>query len=382
MTAQIGTAANIYTGLREFSQVTNTYGGYFTSGGVAYNLQTPWQADKLELYNYTSGANPIVWFRDEAAGTAMGGGIGSSSAYGYVYALTPQSVAAYTTLGTGEVIFDHQGPANGVVWVSGTDITVTNAGTYEVTFQVSGSEPNQFAIFVNDVPQQSTVGGSGAGTQQNSITSILTIPAGGVINLVNYVTAGAVTLASTVGGTQPNVTASVALRSVGSVSGSRITSNGITIDNLAGGFTDEHLVISGITTATPGVVTTTTNHNLSNQDRGVITKVIGTMASVINNKTFVVQVLSPTTFALYDTFGFPITLLGTYVSSGQVTKIGPLLGDVTRPVSPASPHDAIVDYPPLFFLTLGTSVIGADGDQIFFQATKFNRYVNLQDIGA
>lgn len=247
MTASIGTSENIYTGLRELSQVTNTYGGYFISNGSAYNLQTPWQADKLEWYNYTTFATNSsnlqgVWFRDFPAGDAL----------------------------------------------------IVNRGT--------------------------------------------------------------TTLTSTLEAT-----------------------NGVTIANTLGGFTNQHLIISGITTATPGVVTTSTNHNLSNFDRVVITKVIGTMAEEVNNMTFVVRVLSATTFGLYDTFGLPITLVGAYTSSGQVTKVSPLLGDVTQPVSPAVPQDSIIDYPVKYFLTLGTGVVGADNSVIYFVATKFNNYVNLGD---
>jgi len=154
-------------------------------------------------------------------------------------------------------------------------------------------------------------------------------------------------------------------------------SNGVTVTVTPNGFTNEHLVITGITgPATPPVVTTSTNHNLSNFDRVMITKVIGTMADQINNKEYVVQVLSATTFSLYDTFGIPIAISGAYTSSGQVTKIVPLLGDVAQPVSPAVPHRAIIDYPPLVTVTLGTAVIVTGGNQYFFEATQFNNYVN------
>lgn len=158
------------------------------------------------------------------------------------------------------------------------------------------------------------------------------------------------------------------------------TTNGITIANVAGGFTNEHLVISGLTTATPAVVTTTANHNLSNNDRVVITKVIGTVAPEVNNITFVVRVLSATTFGLYDTFGLPITTIGAYSSSGQVTKVGPLLGNVNQPVNPAYPQNAIIDYPPTYELTLGTAIMGADNDIIYFTAWQFNNYVNIGDV--
>lgn len=233
MTAPIGNAQNIYTGLREMSQVTNTYAGYLQSAGAAYNLQTPWQADKLEWFNYTkfgTNANNLqgVWFRDFPAGDAL----------------------------------------------------IISRGTTD-------------------------------------LSSVLE------------------------------------------------TTNGVTVANTAGGFTNQHLAITGLTTATPGVVTTAA-HGLTDGDRVVITKVIGTAASEVNNNTYVVDVLSATTFGLYDVYGLPITIVGAYTSSGQVTKIGPSLG--------------IVDNPVLYYLTLGSAIMGADNDVIYFVAYKFNNYVNLGDV--
>ncbi len=234
MTAPIGTDANIYTGLRELGQVTNTYAGYLQSAGAAYNLVLPWQADKLEWYNYTkfaTNSNNIqgVWFRDFPAGDAL------------------------------------------IVARGTTDLTSTLEAT-----------------------------------------------------------------------------------------------NGVTVANTAGGFTNQHLVITGITTATPGVVTTSTSHGLADGDRVVITKVIGTAAAELNNNTYVVDVTAATTFALYDVYGVPVTVVGAYTSSGQVTKTGPELGIVDNPIS--------------YILTLGSAVMGADNDVIYFVAYKFNAYFNLGDV--
>lgn len=234
MTAPIGTSANIYTGLRELGQVTNTYAGYLQSAGSAYNLLLPWQADKLEWWNYTKyGTNTQnlsgVWFRDFPAGDAL------------------------------------------------------------------------------------------------------------------IIARGTTTLTSTLE-----------------------TTNGVTIANTPGGFTNQHLVITGITTATPGVVTTSTPHGLVDGDRVVLTKIIGTAAAQLNNNTYVVDVLTATTFALYDIYGLPIAVTGAYSSSGQVTKTGPDLGVVDNPVS--------------YFLTLGSAVMGNDNDIIYFAAYKFNAYFNLGDV--
>lgn len=253
MTAPIGNTANRFTGQREQSQVTNSYGGYLQSAGVAYDLTLPFLPDRFDWFRYTGfGTAGVlgqgVWFRDFPAGDS----------------LILRSIA------------DNGGTGN---------------------------------------------------------TSLLLE-----------------------------------------------TTNGITNASTTGGFYNEHLVISGVTTATPGVVTTTTNHSLSDNDRVVLTKIIGTAAAELNNKTFVVRVLSATTFALYDVYGVPVTVVGAYSSSGQVTKIGPLLGDPSQPVSPAYPHRAIIDYPPTAILTLGSSVMGADNDIIYFTAWQFNNYVNRGDV--
>ncbi len=232
MTAPIGTSANIYTGLRELGQVTNTYAGYFQSDANAYNLVLPWQADKIEWFNYTKYATNDknlqgVWFRDFPAGDAL------------------------------------------------------------------------------------------------------------------IVARGTTTLTSTLEAT-----------------------NGVTNASTAGGFTNQHVTITGISTATPAVVTAA-GHGLVDNDRVVITKVIGTIAAEVNNQTFVVDVLSSSTFALYDTFGLPITTIGSYSSSGQLTKTGPELG--------------VVNNPPSYIYTLGTAIVGDDNDIIYFVAYKFNAYFNLGD---
>lgn len=233
MTAPIGTAANRFTGIREFSQVTNTYGGYLQSAGAAYNITLPFYPDKVEWFNYTkfgTNTNNIqgVWFRDMPAGDAL------------------------------------------IIARGTTDLTSTLEAT-----------------------------------------------------------------------------------------------NGITNASTAGGFTNQHVTITGITTATPAVVTAA-SHGLVDGDRVVITKVIGTMAAEINNNTYVVDVLTANTFALYDVYGLPITTVGAYTSSGQITKTGPELD--------------VVDNPPTYILTLGSAIMGADNDQIYFVATKFNNYVNLGDV--
>lgn len=234
MTAPIGNSSNVSSGTRELGQVTNTYAGYLQSAGVAYNLVLPWQADKLEWFNYTKFATNSqnlqgVWFRDFPAGDAL----------------------------------------------------IISRGTID-------------------------------------LSSVLE------------------------------------------------TTNGVTINDIPGGFTAEQQTITGITTATPGVVTVA-NHGLSNGDRVVITKLSGDIGQELNGNTYVVAVLSSSTFALYDVYGLPVPVVSTYsASGGEITLTGPSLG--------------IVDASPVYRLLLGTSVMGSDNDVIYFVATKFNAYFNLGDV--
>lgn len=138
-----------------------------------------------------------------AAALAGTGGLGG---YGYIYTLTQAATVAIEA----PILFDSNGPLLGVTHTPGSSaIGIVNAGTYAITFSVSGTEPNQFAIFVNGVPDASTIYGSGAGTQQNTGHAILTLGAGDVITIVNHSSAAAGTLAPLVGGTQVNVRASV-----------------------------------------------------------------------------------------------------------------------------------------------------------------------------
>jgi hypothetical protein len=138
-----------------------------------------------------------------ATGTTGTGGI---LGYGYIYTLTQPATVAIGAA----IIFDSNGPLFGVTHALSTpNITVTAGGTYAITFSVSGTEPNQFAIFINGVVAPSTVYGSGAGTQQNTGFAILTLNPGDQITIVNNLSAAAVTLAPNVGGIATNVRASV-----------------------------------------------------------------------------------------------------------------------------------------------------------------------------
>ena len=127
-------------------------------------------------------------------------GTGGSSQYGYVYNLSAQVVALETA-----VTFSNHGTRTAGIThtLGGSDVVIASAGDYKITFSVSGTEPSQFALFINGVVAAETVYGSGAGTQQNSGQAILTLGASDILTLRNHTSAAAVTLAAAppIGGT-------------------------------------------------------------------------------------------------------------------------------------------------------------------------------------
>lgn len=155
----------------------------------------------------SNGTNGV----DGAAGaTGATGATGAGlSEYAYIYNLAAQTVAVEAP-----ALLDSNGVmSTGITHTAGTSgITVINAGIYEIAFSLSGTEPNQFALFVDGVVVPSSVYGSGAGTQQTNGQVILALGANSVITLVNHSSAAAVGLASVIGGTAANVNASILIR--------------------------------------------------------------------------------------------------------------------------------------------------------------------------
>jgi hypothetical protein len=134
-----------------------------------------------------------------------------SSDYAYIYNLSDQVVPLET-----DVTFSNNGISTAGIThgLGGAEIFFVDAGVYKVTFSVSGTEPNQFALFLNGVPVAGSDYGSGAGTQQNNGQVIVAIGASDVLTLRNHTSAAAVTLAAStpIGGTGPAVNASVLIQ--------------------------------------------------------------------------------------------------------------------------------------------------------------------------
>ena len=153
-----------------------------------------------------TGATGLTGATGPAGPTGPAGS--GSSQYAYIYNVSAQVVPLETAVTFSDNGIGTAGFAHGL---GSPNITVINEGVYKVTFSVSGTEPNQFALFVNGVVVAESVYGSGAGTQQNAGQAILAIGANDVITLVNHTSAAAVTLAAAppIGGTVTAVNASI-----------------------------------------------------------------------------------------------------------------------------------------------------------------------------
>jgi hypothetical protein len=128
--------------------------------------------------------------------------------YGYVYNTSPQTVAIESS-----ITFDTNATLVGFTHTLGSAvITVTDSGIYRVDTSVSGTEPNQMALFINDTVAPGAVYGSGSGTQQNSGQVVVFLSAGDELTVRNHTSASAVDLATVIGGTQANVNASVLIQ--------------------------------------------------------------------------------------------------------------------------------------------------------------------------
>jgi hypothetical protein len=114
----------------------------------------------------------------------------------------------------GDISFDTNGDmTSGIVHAApSAGITLVGAGTYLVTFSVSGTGANQVALFLNGALVAGSIYGSGAGTQQNNGQTIVVAGAAGeILTLRNHSSSAALGLATVIGGTQANVNASVAI---------------------------------------------------------------------------------------------------------------------------------------------------------------------------
>jgi hypothetical protein len=145
-----------------------------------------------------------------AGATGATGPPGSNglSQYAYIYNLGLDTVAIEAA-----VNFDSNGVMTpGITHAPGdAGIEIVEAGTYAVTFSVSGTEPSQIAIFLDGTLVPGTIYGSGAGTQQNTGQAIFVVSAGAVLTIRNHTSSAAIGLATPIGGTGASSNASVVI---------------------------------------------------------------------------------------------------------------------------------------------------------------------------
>jgi len=131
---------------------------------------------------------------------------GSALNYADFYALMPPDNAATVAPGT-DVSFPQDGPNStaGIVRINASSFRLTDAGVYEVFFQVSADEAGQQLLTLNGQDLPYTVAGRATGTSEivgkaivetTAVNSILTVrnPAGN---------ASALTITPLAGGTRP-----------------------------------------------------------------------------------------------------------------------------------------------------------------------------------
>lgn len=143
------------------------------------------------------------------AGPQGPSGTSASTDYGHIYQSTAQIVSP------GDAItFDSNGVLfGGVIHNLGdAEVMITAPGNYKVLFSVTGQQANQFALYVDGVPNADAVYGSNDVDQQNSGFSIISVASTAALTLDNHTSAGSIFLETLAGGTQANVTASMLIQ--------------------------------------------------------------------------------------------------------------------------------------------------------------------------
>ena len=166
-----------------------TYAGLKVSSGIDTNSDGSLAVSEIQSTKYVCNGAP------------------ASTAFAYIYNFREQAVEKDAS-----IVFDSTGSISGISHENGSaEIGIRSSGIYLISYSVSGTEPNQFALFVNGKILEQSVYGSGAGTQQNNGQVIVELGEKDSITLVNVSGDKAVELASKIGGDKVNVNASITL---------------------------------------------------------------------------------------------------------------------------------------------------------------------------
>lgn len=154
------------------------------------------------------------------------------------------------------------------------------------------------------------------------------------------------------------------------------TSNGFTPVILGGDWQNTIYTITGISSATPAVVTVTslTPTNSMTLVNGMTVTISGVVGVTnLNGNRYIVTGISGDTFNLYDQFGNPVKANGTYVSGGELDVISypptaPVLNSVTgQVITPGQPAGNQYDIG-YEGITIGTAVAGASTNVMWWEA--------------
>lgn len=156
------------------------------------------------------------------------------------------------------------------------------------------------------------------------------------------------------------------------------TTNGFTVANTSGGVTDYRTAITGVSAADPCVVTAVA-HGMATGWEVIITDLGPDMITArgmeqINNKRFSITVLTADTFSLQD------VITGEDIDSAAYTAYvegGSVIG-----ISRTQALNSAITFDPITYkLTIGTDVMGSDGDIFRIDALKYGQVTDLGDIG-
>lgn len=144
---------------------------------------------------------------NNATGFTGANGTSGLIAFADFYALMPGDNAATVAVGA-DVEFPQDGPADGsgtIIRAGPSSFTLSNIGTYEITFQVSVTEAGQLTITINEVEFARTVVGRATGTDQIvGMSLIVTTVINSVLTIRNPSgNATALTITPLAGGAQP-----------------------------------------------------------------------------------------------------------------------------------------------------------------------------------
>lgn len=172
------------------------------------------------------------------------------------------------------------------------------------------------------------------------------------------------------------------------------TTNGFTVADTDGGVPAFRALISAVTQADPCVITTTADHGFQSDQIVRITD-LGNVGpgvadrgmSQLNNNRYLITVINSTSFSIRDVItDEPVdsTAFTAWVSGGRLTIETRTISLNNPQVSPYAVTPYVpnpYEYLPVEYkLTVGTAVMGANGDVFMIEVIKYGQVYDLGDL--